>query len=174
MYLRLPAGIEKAVVTLKWNDKAEKAEITGLTNKFATYPLKFRSTSLVHDAVLSIEPVGQGKLWVGTVSLMPSDNIEGFRSDVMALLHELNSPVYRWPGGNFVSGYNWRDGIGDRDKRPPRKNPAWQGVEANDVGIHEFMRFCELLDTEPYIAVNAGLGNSDEAMAEVLYTNGGL
>ncbi len=172
--LKSSGGIEKAVVTLKWNDKEEKAEITGLTNKFATYPLKFRSSSLVHDAVLSIEPVGQGKLWVGTVSLMPADNIEGFRSDVMALLHELNSPVYRWPGGNFVSGYNWRDGIGDRDQRPPRKNPAWQGVEANDVGIHEFMRFCELLGTEPYIAVNAGLGNSDEAMAEVLYTNAGL
>jgi alpha-N-arabinofuranosidase len=103
---------------------------------------------------------------------MPSDNVEGFRSDVLTLLRELNSPVYRWPGGNFVSGYNWRDGIGERDKRPPRKNPAWQGVEANDVGIHEFMRLCELIKTEPYIAVNAGLGNSDEAMAEVQYTNG--
>jgi alpha-N-arabinofuranosidase len=172
--LKASGGIEKAVVTLKWNDKEEKTEIAGLTNKFATYPLKFRSSSMVHDAILSIEPVGQGKLWVGTVSLMPADNIEGFRSDVMALLHELNSPVYRWPGGNFVSGYNWRDGIGDRDKRPPRKNPAWQGVESNDVGIHEFMKFCEILGTGPYIAVNAGMGNSDEAMAEVLYTNGGL
>jgi alpha-N-arabinofuranosidase len=170
--LKASSGIEKAIVTLKWDDKTDIVEIANITNEYSTYPLKFMSTVLVHDAVLSIEPVGKGKLWVGTVSLMPSDNVEGFRSDVITLLRELNSPVYRWPGGNFVSGYNWRDGIGERDKRPPRKNPAWQGVEANDVGIHEFMRLCELINTEPYIAVNAGLGNSDEAMAEVQYTNG--
>lgn len=170
--LKASGRIEKAVVTLKWDDRTEQNEITGLTGKYTTYPLKFRSTVLVHDAVISVEPVGEGRLYVGTVSLMPSDNVEGFRSDVLQLLKELNSPVYRWPGGNFVSGYNWRDGIGDRDKRPPRKNPAWQGVESNDVGIHEFMRFCELINTEPYIAVNAGLGNADEAMAEVQYTNG--
>ncbi len=169
--LKTSGAVDKALITLTWNNQTEKLELTGITNKYATYPFKFMSTTLVHDAVLSIEPIGDGKLWVGTVSLMPSDNIEGFRSDVLALLRELNAPVYRWPGGNFVSGYNWRDGIGDRDKRPPRKNPAWQGVESNDVGIHEFMKFCELVNTEPYIAVNAGLGNSDEAMAEVLYTN---
>ena len=170
--LKATPGIQKALVTLRWDDKIEVVELTGITNKYLTYPVKFQSSGLVHDAVLSIEPVGKGELRVGTVSLMPSDNIEGFRSDVLALLRELNSPVYRWPGGNFVSGYNWRDGIGDRDKRPPRKNPAWLGVEPNDVGIHEFMRLCELINSEPYIAVNAGLGNSDEAMAEVQYTNG--
>ena len=104
---------------------SKRALITGITGQFSTFPIQFRSETLVHDAVLSVEPYGDGKLWVGTVSLMPSDNIEGFRSDVIGLLRELNAPVYRWPGGNFVSGYNWRDGIGDRDKRPPRKNPAW-------------------------------------------------
>jgi len=171
--LKATSGIQKALVTLKWEDKTEIIEITGITDKYSTFPLNFTSTILVHDAILSIEPVGNGELWVGTVSLMPSDNVEGFRIDVLTLLRELNSPVYRWPGGNFVSGYNWRDGIGDRDKRPPRKNPAWQGVESNDVGIHEFMKMCELINTEAYIAVNAGLGNSDEARAEVEYTNGG-
>jgi alpha-N-arabinofuranosidase len=170
--LKATDGIEKVIVTLKWNDKTEIVEIPEISKNYSTYDLKFTSTVLVHDAVLSIEPVGKGKLWVGTVSLMPSDNIEGFRSDVLGLLRELNSPVYRWPGGNFVSGYDWRDGIGERDKRPPRKNPAWQGVEANDVGIHEFMKFCELINTEGYIAVNAGLGSAEEAMAEVQYTNG--
>jgi len=169
--LKATNNIQKAVITLSWDEMSKSVEISGLTGKYTSYPLHFQSADLVHDAVLSVEPVGEGKLWVGTLSLMPSDNIEGFRSDVIALLRELNSPVYRWPGGNFVSGYNWRDGIGDRDKRPPRKNPAWQGVESNDVGIHEFMKFCELINTEPYIAVNAGLGNSDEAMAEVNYTN---
>ena len=84
------------------------------------------------------------------------------RADTLALLKELDSPVYRWPGGNFVSGYDWQDGIGDRDRRPPRKNPAWLGVEHNDFGLDEFMVFCRELRTEPYIAVNSGLGGVDD------------
>ncbi len=74
---------------------------------------------------------------------MPADNVEGFRSDVLKLLKELNSPVYRWPGGNFASGYNWKDGIGDPDRRPPRKNPAWQGIEHNDFGVQEYMELMQ-------------------------------
>jgi len=109
---------------------------------------------------------------VGTVSLMPADNVEGFRADVLALLRELDSPVYRWPGGNFVSGYDWRDGIGDPDRRPPRKNPAWQGIEHNDVGLHEFLRLCELIGAEPYITVNTGLGTPQQAAEELAYVNG--
>ena len=115
---------------------------------------------------------GRESFRVGTVSLMPADNVEGLRADVLALLKELNSPVYRWPGGNFVSGYDWKDGLGDPDRRPPRKNPAWQGVEHNDVGIHEFMRFCELVGTDPYITVNSGQGNETLAADEVEYVNG--
>ena len=103
---------------------------------------------------------------------MPGNNIEGFRPDTLKLMKELNSPVYRWPGGNFVSDYNWRDGVGDRDRRPPRKNPAWTGIEHNDVGIHEYMVLCELLDTEPFIAVNTGLGTVEETAMEVEYCNG--
>ena len=103
---------------------------------------------------------------------MPADNVEGFRPDVLGLLRRLNSPIYRWPGGNFVSGYDWRDGLGDPDKRPPRKNPAWQGVEHNDVGVQEFMRFCELIGTEPYVTVNSGQGNETLAADEVEYFNG--
>jgi len=109
---------------------------------------------------------------VGTVSLMPADNIHGMRADTLALLKELDSPVYRWPGGNFVSGYNWKDGIGDRDRRPPRKNPAWGGIEHNDYGLDEFMVFCHYLKTEPYIAVNSGLGGTKSAVEEVEYANG--
>ena len=92
----------------------------------------------------------------------------------LAYLKNLNSPVYRWPGGNFVSGYDWKDGIGPGDLRPPRKNPAWTGVEHNDVGMHEFIDFCKLLGTEPYIAVNAGLGNVEEARKQVEYCNGDM
>ncbi len=170
--LKATPGITEVKVTVRAAGKEMVVVIDDLTSSFEEYPIKYSSEKLVHDGVLSIEPVGNGKVWVGTISLMPDDNIDGFRSDVMALLKELNSPVYRWPGGNFVSGYDWRDGIGDRDKRPPRKNPAWTGVEANDVGMHEFIRFCEILNTEPYIAVNAGLGHSDDARQQVEYCNG--
>ena len=110
--------------------------------------------------------------YVGTVSLMPADHVEGLRADTLALLKQLNAPVYRWPGGNFVSGYNWKDGIGDRDRRPPRKNPAWTGVEHNDFGLDEFMTFCRMLGTEPYIALNSGLGNVTSAVEELQYATG--
>ena len=103
---------------------------------------------------------------------MPADNIYGWRADTLALLKELNSPVYRWPGGNFVSGYDWRDGIGDPDKRPPRKNPAWKGIEHNDVGIHEYMALMREIGAEPYVAVNTGLADETAAAQEVEYLNG--
>ena len=170
--LKVTPGIKAVDVILRWGDKAQTVTITGLTGSYRAYPLDFHSGEMNLNASIEIAPSGNGKVWIGTASLMPSDNIEGFRSDVIALLRELNAPVYRWPGGNFVSGYNWKDGIGDRDKRPPRKNPAWQGVEHNDVGINEFMTFCKLLNTEPYIAVNAGMGNAQQAMQEVEYCNG--
>ena len=94
------------------------------------------------------------------------------RADTLALLKELNSPVYRWPGGNFVSGYDWKDGIGDRDRRPPRKNPAWTGVEHNDFGLDEFMAFCRIFETEPHIVVNSGTRRCTNAVAELQYVNG--
>ena len=71
-----------------------------------------------------------------------------------------------------MSGYDWKDGIGDRDRRPPRKNPAWKGIEPNDVGIDEFMTLVRELGTEPYIAVNTGLGKAEAAAEEVEYVNG--
>ncbi|GAF68393.1 unnamed protein product, partial [marine sediment metagenome] len=66
----------------------------------------------------------------------------------------------------------WRDGIGKRDKRPPRKNPAWKGIEHNDVGIHEYLELMELIAAEPFIAVNTGLGTVEEVAEEVEYCNG--
>lgn len=168
------SGTGSVAVRLVWGDGARQRDtvsIRSLTPVFTKYPIKFRAGKSVDDARLEIEATGAAR--VGAVSLMPSDHVHGMRKDTLALLRELNSPVYRWPGGNFVSGYDWRDGVGDPDTRPPRKNPAWLGVEHNDFGIHEFMRFCELLDTEPFIAVNSGLGDVEMARDEVEYVNGG-
>jgi DUF1680 family protein/alpha-L-arabinofuranosidase len=143
-----------------------------VSGEFGTHNLGFTSPVSSDNVRLEIIGKGKGAFRIGTLSLMPVDNIKGWRSDVATLLKELDSPVYRWPGGNFVSGYNWRDGIGERDKRPPQKNPAWKGVEHDDVGIHEYMELMEIIGAEPYIAVNTGRGTVEEAAAEVEYCNG--
>ena len=123
-------------------------------------------------ATLKIE-VLDGEVFIGTVSLMPGDNIKGMRRDTIKLLKELNAPLYRWPGGNFTSGYDWHDGIGDRDRRPPRKNPAWTGVEHNDFGTDEFIAFCREINAEPMIAANTGFGDAHCAAEWVDYCNSG-
>jgi alpha-L-arabinofuranosidase len=149
-------------------------EIKKLTGDFQTYSFEFVAPASTQNLRIEIVSKGSGSFAIGAVSLMPADNIDGWRRDVVDLLKKLNSPVYRWPGGNFVSGYNWRDGIGERDKRPPRKNPAWKGVEPNDVGIHEFMDLMTIIGSEPYVALNTGLGTAEQAAQEVQYLNGDL
>ena len=105
---------------------------------------------------------------------MSADNIYGFRPDTTALLRELRSGIYRFPGGNFVSNHDWRDAIGDPDLRPPRWDHAWSAVQPNDVGIDEFMIMCELLGVDPFVSVNAGFGEARSAADHVEYANGSL
>ncbi|MGC9328695.1 MAG: alpha-L-arabinofuranosidase C-terminal domain-containing protein, partial [Candidatus Hinthialibacter sp.] len=164
-------------VSLIWGDGENDRDvfiIDKIDKNFIRYPFRFQSKAATKKGRFQIAGLGEGSFQIGTASLMPADHIQGFRADTLALLKELDSPIYRWPGGNFVSDYNWKDGVGNRDKRPPRKNPAWTGIESNDVGIHEFMELCDLLDTEPYIAVNTGLGSVEAAAEEVQYCNGAI
>ena len=106
---------------------------------------------------------------------MPADNIEGFRREVVTALATLHSGVYRFPGGNFVSGpFDWRDAIGSADKRPPRWDPVWSALQPNDFGLDEFMTLCRLLDVQPYITVNAGFGDAWSAAQQVEYANGAI
>jgi hypothetical protein len=156
------------------NGKAIDIEINEISNEFMKYPIEFTAPVSSDNVRIEIVGKGNGTFRIGTLSLMPADNIRGWRSDVVGLLKELNSPIYRWPGGNFVSGYNLRDGIGERDKRPPRKNPAWKGVEHEDVGIHEFMDLMGIIGAEPYVALNTGRGTVEEEAAEVEYCNGSV
>jgi alpha-N-arabinofuranosidase len=145
--------------------------VGSLEREYKTFPFAFKAGT-TREARLEITSSGRGSFKVGAVSIMPADNVDGFRPEVLARLKELDAPVYRWPGGNFVSGYDWRDGIGDRDRRPPRKNPAWSGVEHNDVGIHEYLDLMRLIGAEPYITVNSGLGDVVMALEELEYANG--
>ncbi|HEY2508642.1 MAG TPA: alpha-L-arabinofuranosidase C-terminal domain-containing protein [Streptosporangiaceae bacterium] len=102
----------------------------------------------------------------------PLSDREGFRTDVLEAVRRLAPPVMRWPGGNFVSGYHWTDGIGPQDQRPRRMDLAWHKEESNRFGTDEFMRFCELVGAEPYLCVNMGTGTEDEAQAWLEYCNG--
>lgn len=99
-----------------------------------------------------------------------SDNY-GFRMDVMEATRGLGVTLLRWPGGNFASGYNWKDGIGPRDQRPVRPDHAWGDLDSNRFGTDEFLLYCEKLGIEPYICINAGLGTIDEARQWVEYCN---
>ncbi|PVH70634.1 glycoside hydrolase family 51 protein [Cadophora sp. DSE1049] len=107
----------------------------------------------------------------------PLSDEDGFRKDVIEAMKELNSPVVRYPGGNFCATYHWQDGVGPREKRPKKAELAWLGVESNQFGTDEFMRWCEKVGTKPYIALNMGTGDIfasgtlDEAMGWVEYCN---
>jgi len=169
------ASAAPVTVSLVWGDGPEARQsvtVDAIGMEYKTVPFAFKAGATTETARLEIASAGRGAFKVGTASIMPADNVDGFRPEVLALLKELDSPVYRWPGGNFVSGYDWRDGIGDRDRRPPRKNPAWTGVEHNDVGNHEFMDLVRYIGSEAYIAVNSGLGDAVMALEELEYVNG--
>jgi alpha-N-arabinofuranosidase len=102
----------------------------------------------------------------------PLSDAEGFRKDVITAVKEMNVPFLRWPGGNFSSNYNWRDGIGPRDARPPRLEMAWGTVENNRFGTHEFLDYVKQVGAEPYICLNLGTGSWTEAQQWVEYVNG--
>ena len=141
---------------------------------YVKFPLHFQSQADSDNARLDITGTGSGNFNVGAVSLMPANNVEGYRAEVIAALKQLHSGVYRWPGGNFVSGHEWRDAIGDPDKRRPIMDPVWHAVQPNDVGTDEFMTLCHLLEVEPYVTVNAGFGDAWSAGQLVEYANGAV
>jgi len=96
---------------------------------------------------------------------------DGFRKDVLDAVKPMGVSVLRWPGGNFASGYSWKDGIGPRDLRPARPDHAWGALESNRFGTDEFLRYCERIGAAPYICINAGLGSVDDARQWVEYAN---
>ncbi len=101
----------------------------------------------------------------------PTADEQGFRQDVIELVRELNVPIVRYPGGNFVSGYNWTDGIGPKEQRPTRLDYAWKSIETNHVGINEFADWCKKVGSQVMAAVNLGTGTEQEAGYMIEYTN---
>lgn len=104
----------------------------------------------------------------------PSADRWGFRKDVEDLIRPLNLSCIRYPGGNFLSGYRWRDGVGPKEKRPVRPDLAWFALEPNQVGTDEFLQWCERLGASPMLAVNLGTGTPQDAVDLLEYVNGDL
>lgn len=101
----------------------------------------------------------------------PTADAEGFRRDVIDMVRKLGVPVVRYPGGNFVSGFNWEDSIGPRDQRPARLDLAWFTTETNEVGLHEFAHWARKAGSEVMYAVNLGSRGADAARSVVEYAN---
>lgn len=180
------------------DSKEVKVEIKVSSSDYQKYTYSFLSPSKTKKATLEILS-DTDNISIDSLSLMPEDNYYGMRKDTLEKLKELNAPFYRWPGGNFVSGYDFYDGIGDRDKRPTKRNLNYIGLEEsfatdadrlasdlmnigslgfygafepNDFGLDEFIKMCRYLNAEPNIVVNSGLGNAQMAKDEVEYCNG--
>ena len=101
----------------------------------------------------------------------PHADENGLRRDVLAALRELNFRSMRYPGGNFLSGYRWEDGVGPRDQRPAKRDLAWQSIETNQFGTDEFIDYCRQINSEPMLGVNMGTGSIQDAANLVEYCN---
>jgi alpha-N-arabinofuranosidase len=101
----------------------------------------------------------------------PLADEHGFRTDVMDEVKQLGVPIIRYPGGNFVSGYNWLDGVGPKGQRPTVLERAWNSLETNQFGTNEFIQWCRLVETEPLLGFNLGTGTPEMAVAYVEYCN---
>ena len=170
------AGANVAV-SLVWgsgpNDR-QTLPIKGLQATYAKFPLKFTAGAETDNGRIEIAGTGKGTFHIGAVSLMPADNIHGFRTDTTALLKAQHNGMWRWPGGNFLSAHEWRDAIGDIDKRPPRWDPVWNALQPNDVGTDEFLFMAELLGVDSFLSVNAGFGDAHSAADLVEYVTGSV
>ena len=103
----------------------------------------------------------------------PLADENGFRKDFIQLIRQLKIQALRWPGGNYVSGYNWEDGIGPKNQRPARMDLAWHQIETNQMGTDEYAKFCSLIAAKNFVCINAGTGTLDQARHWVEYCNYG-
>lgn len=160
----------------KGSDRPEAtAPLKGLNNQWQWFHGRLElgmddSADVPHRLSLTADSAGQ---WVvSRIFLRPADHINGADPDIVRFLRDSKLPILRWPGGNFVSGYHWQDGVGPIEKRPTRPNYAWGGVEPNTFGTDEFIKFCQAVGCEPMICINAGDGSPEEAARWVEYCNG--
>ena len=173
IYLRGTPG-SKVKISLIWGAGANDRQtitIPALTGEYQKFPLAFTAKADASNGIFEISGTGAGNFHAGAVSLMPADNVDGFRPDTTSLLRQIRMGFWRY-GGNYTSGLIWYHIVGDIDRRPPDFDHAWGALQTNDLGLDEFMTLCRLINVEPYISVNAGFGDSHSAAEEVEYMNG--
>jgi len=147
-----------------------KTPISGIKDTWKRFTAKLTSAATDSNAAFIVRLPGKGVLWVDKVSMMRDDNKDGWRADVVEAVKELKPGMLRF-GGSSLLYYDWKTGIGPRERRTPFANKPWGGTESNDVGIDEFLRFCELTGCEPLICVNASSASPEDAADEVHYCN---
>jgi len=152
------------------------ADLTALGSEWNHYTVRFdvdrEGIARGQLLLLTLGMTEPGTVWLDQCFLFPADHMRGFDPDVVRFLRDSKLPLLRFPGGNFASGYDWKDGVGPIDERPMRHNRSWNQDEPNHVGTDEYMAFCKLVGCEPLICVNAGDGTPEEAAHWVEYCNG--
>jgi len=168
-----PPGVQLKA-TLVWGKGAGDRQTNTIpaSQNWTTVPLNFEVKKATNAGQLEISGTGTGWFKIGAISLMPADNIHGFRRDTIELTKQMDCGLIRLPGGNFVSGYDWKDTVGDPDKRAPTFEPVWNAVQPNDVGVDELLVMCQLMNTEPYWCVSTGFGEPRNQGELVEYVNG--
>ena len=154
-----------------------KGEIEVNSKDWRRYAIKLKINESIERGAPLVFTIGLSKpglVWLDQVGLFPKDNLKGFDPDVVKFTKESRLPILRYPGGNFVSGYRWKDGIGPIDKRKSTLNKPWNMIEYNHVGTDEFIDFCRLTGAEPMICLNAGDGTPEEGAEWLEYCNGSI
>ncbi len=167
-------GAADIFATLIWGQGAGDRQTVKIPagKAWDTAPLRFAPQAGTSEARLEITGTGTGSFRIGAVSLMPADNIKGFRADTIAAMKEVDCKILRVPGGNFISSYDWKDTIGDPDKRRPVLDPVWNFAQPNDVGVDELLEMCRLINVEPSWAISTGFDSPRSGAEQVEYING--
>jgi alpha-N-arabinofuranosidase len=170
-------GVSVALKTLlpdgSWMTLAS-GDIHALSPQWQKHSLVLHSRGRTDRAVLELRLAGgRGSVWADKLSLMPSDNLKGWRRDVVEAISDAHPGIIRWGGSTCDPGqYRWKNGIGDRDRRLPFVNNVWGRIDSNDVGVDEFCQFCELTGAQPLICLSFSDGPHSAADL-VEYCNGG-
>ena len=149
-----------------------RTEFNNLSEVWSKYTANFTASEDTDEGRVRIAVQGNGTFWIDSASLMAADNFHGMRADVIEAVKPLKVPLLRYPGGCFADIYHWKDGVGDRDRRPERWSSMWNEWEPNDFGTDEFMEFVHATGMEPHITANYLTGTAQEAAEWVQYTNG--
>jgi len=172
-----PCKLNIAIRKARDGESLAEGEIKVAATDWKKYNLKLAIHEDMEKATPLMITIGlsePGTVWLDQMALFPADNVDGFDPDVIRFTRESRLPILRYPGGNFVSGYHWKDGVGPVDKRKSTANRPWNSIEYNHVGTDEFMGFCKAAGTEPMICLNAGDGSPEEAAEWLEYCNGSV